>query len=930
MLVGFGSAKTAVNGEHVDFSASCQTGRMVWESLVLALLALIIAFPYAHADSAHSLYHGYWGCGCSDFGDVPVNYIMAWPGEVARVVDTLGYSNVMLYLGGKLNATNNGSGKEDIEVEEYWPTFFSNIAAQIQGYEDNIMCIYLEDEPYARAQRGPANWYETRDTMLSFDQMPFVLAADFTGDGADDLALFHDEGSCACDRQKIYVLAADPSTTTFQNRGAWFDMPNEWFTFAVVDFAVAGDFDNDGIADIATFYDYCSGRQCIFMHPSDGTNAFRDYVIWYDTTNNVLDFDKLKHVLVGDYTGDGIEDLALFYSEGPAGTNRQKILVFESDTARFVNRGAWFDMPNDWFSFTYVNHAVSGDFDGDGIDDVAMFYDYPSGPQKVFVWTSDGTNAFRDKGAWFETTNDVFDFECLKAVLASERDDYNGDHLDDLTMFYDYPDVDGLGNAPQREYVRLSEGSLTNGGFSDHSAWFDIEKRYWDFDYCDFFLTGDFDGDGLDDVVMLYDYPSGLQRFFVARSRGLGAWTDVKRLGRLIDAAKKQFRDTPITFDFMKTTVMRDNTIPPNIDWVMTDPYPWLENVVPEFPDPAAWCDYTNVVVATVERLQHILPEKPILLISKSFSGHRHRMPTPQESAWYYETVRNRGLIGLCWFIYHSDPGNGITGVVTRGDLLDVHKQIGQKMLYSSASGIAIASSVEAAGLEPSSAVDGDPATRWSSEFTDDEWIYIDFVRPRIFDTVRLNWETAYGRQYEIQISDDAARWTTIFTETDGDGGIDVIYTGTQTSRYVRMRGMLRGTPWGYSLWEFEVYAADADEDGLPDYWERRYFADLTNMTASSDVDGDGFPDWNEYVAGTDPTNALSRLEMSGQSEAEKTFVVRWPSVSGKYYSLYRCTNLMNGFSLLEPYVRADPSVNFYTDAVSGVGAAYYRIKVEQ
>ncbi len=110
-----------------------------------------------------------------------------------------------------------------------------------------------------------------------------------------------------------------------------------------------------------------------------------------------------------------------------------------------------------------------------------------------------------------------------------------------------------------------------------------------------------------------------------------------------------------------------------------------------------------------------------------------------------------------------------------------------------------------------SKAIDGDITTRWSSNWSDEEWIYIQFNEPKnkplTFDYIKLYWEAAYGKQYEIQISDDGETWSTIYTETDGNGGIDEIHFDEEkTAEYVRMLGVERETYYGYSLYEFEVY----------------------------------------------------------------------------------------------------------------------------
>jgi hypothetical protein len=108
-----------------------------------------------------------------------------------------------------------------------------------------------------------------------------------------------------------------------------------------------------------------------------------------------------------------------------------------------------------------------------------------------------------------------------------------------------------------------------------------------------------------------------------------------------------------------------------------------------------------------------------------------------------------------------------------------------------------------------SNAVDGNPTTRWSSEFSDPQWIYVDLGQPVVLDSVRLSWETAYAADFQIQVSNDTTNWTTIQSVTNNTGGInDLAVSGT--GRYVRMYGTRRGTVWGYSLWSFEVYGAPA------------------------------------------------------------------------------------------------------------------------
>ncbi|MEV7420598.1 discoidin domain-containing protein [Streptomyces sp. NPDC089919] len=124
----------------------------------------------------------------------------------------------------------------------------------------------------------------------------------------------------------------------------------------------------------------------------------------------------------------------------------------------------------------------------------------------------------------------------------------------------------------------------------------------------------------------------------------------------------------------------------------------------------------------------------------------------------------------------------------------------------------ATASSQESSGLAAAKAFDGDGATRWASaEGSDPQWIRVDLGATAAVSRVRLTWEAAYAKAYRVEVSADGATWTTLATETAGNGGTDDLTALSGKGRYVRLTGTARGTSYGYSLYEFEVYGTPGD-----------------------------------------------------------------------------------------------------------------------
>ena len=127
----------------------------------------------------------------------------------------------------------------------------------------------------------------------------------------------------------------------------------------------------------------------------------------------------------------------------------------------------------------------------------------------------------------------------------------------------------------------------------------------------------------------------------------------------------------------------------------------------------------------------------------------------------------------------------------------------------------ATASSTENGAYPASDAVDGNTGTRWSSAFSDPQWLEVDLGSSQSICQVTLNWEAAYASAFQIQTSADGTNWTSIYSTTSGTGGTQNLAV-TGTGRYIRMYGTARATAYGYSLWEFHVFTTGSGGGTTP------------------------------------------------------------------------------------------------------------------
>ncbi len=141
-----------------------------------------------------------------------------------------------------------------------------------------------------------------------------------------------------------------------------------------------------------------------------------------------------------------------------------------------------------------------------------------------------------------------------------------------------------------------------------------------------------------------------------------------------------------------------------------------------------------------------------------------------------------------------------------------------------------------------------------------------------------------------------------------------------------------------YAIDDFRIqgvqFSGDSDMDYMADEWEATHGLNTNDFNdAGLDADTDGMSNYAEFRAGTDPNIASSRFELKLEKDSGGTghlFELRWNSISNRWYTVQRATNLVDGFSVLETGIESQPPMNIYQDATATNAPSYfYKIEVE-
>jgi hypothetical protein len=199
---------------------------------------------------------------------------------------------------------------------------------------------------------------------------------------------------------------------------------------------------------------------------------------------------------------------------------------------------------------------------------------------------------------------------------------------------------------------------------------------------------------------------------------------------------------------------------------------------------------------------------------------------------------------------------------------------------------IANASSSEA-DLTPDLAIDGDPSTRWSSRFEDDQWWQVDFVRARRLDRVILLWEAAFTGSYDVLVSTDGVTWKTVHSTENGQGGREEITFAPENARLVRLNLRRRATEWGHSLLEVRFDDPNAGVTATASSGDGAYDAAMA-------VDGDMRTRWSSvfednqwWMAEFDAPRLLNGLTIHWETAFGEIYSVEAAGPDGNFRKVY-------------------------------------------
>jgi hypothetical protein len=308
-----------------------------------------------------------------------------------------------------------------------------------------------------------------------------VVSADFSGSGHKDNAVFIDKGN---NTTALLLFSA------FQLIQVWISEPGHWQATQMSK-AVAGDFSGTGKMEIAVFYDYGHSQTKLWLFSATGDGYFQPRQVW-DSGAGHWDASGMSRILVGDFSGSGQTEIAVFYNYGNYQT---KLWLFSVGSGQpFEPKIGWDSGAGHWDANGMSRVAV-GDFSGTGKSEIAVFYNYGHSQTKLWLFSATADGSFQPRQVW-DSGADNWEVSGMSEIITG---DFSGSGQTEIAVFYNY------GHSQTKLWLFSAASSQP---FEPKIVW-DSGAGYWGYIRMSGAVAGDFSGTGKMEIATFYDYYGG-------------------------------------------------------------------------------------------------------------------------------------------------------------------------------------------------------------------------------------------------------------------------------------------------------------------------------------------------------------------------------------------------------------------------------------
>lgn len=210
--------------------------------------------------------------------------------------------------------------------------------------------------------------------------------------------------------------------------------------------------------------------------------------------------------LSGDFDGDDNQDIAMVYGQGI----NTAIAVWSSTGTGLEYRGIWWQS-TEFYIDSIKDMIVSGDFDGDGKDEIIAFYDYGLMHTASFIFKYNETLDCFNDGSGYVTVweSTVFDANAIRGMVVSGNFHKGRVGEDEIIAFYNN------GVSKTIAYIFYYDGTsgLLNSGTARYPIWSSASFSSDAIRYS--VVAGNFDGGDRDRIIAFYTYSGNHTAAFI-------------------------------------------------------------------------------------------------------------------------------------------------------------------------------------------------------------------------------------------------------------------------------------------------------------------------------------------------------------------------------------------------------------------------------